>query len=138
MIIRWDFPGGPVINTAFQWMGCGFEPWSWKLRSHMALSQKNQNIKQKQNVTNSIKTLEMVHIKKKNLKRYLFMAVSRLRGSRRDLCCVMWNLQLLPMDSFQSQYRGSRAHRLSCSEARGILVSPPGIGPTSPALQGRF
>ena len=100
MIIRWDFPGGPVSKTAFQWTGCGFKPWSPELRFHMALSQKNQNIKQKQNVTNSIKTLKMVHIKKKtNLKKYLFMAVSCLRGSMRDLCCVMWNLQLLPMDS---------------------------------------
>ena len=65
----WDFPGGPVITTAFQWRWCGFEPWSRELRFHVALSQKNQNIKQKQNVTNSIKTLKMVHIKKKKLKK---------------------------------------------------------------------
>ena len=30
------------------------------------------------------------------------------------------------------------AHGLSCSAARGILVSRPGIEPASPALQGRF
>ena len=35
-----------------------------KLRSHMPCSQKNQNTKGSNIVTNSIKTLEMVHIKK--------------------------------------------------------------------------
>ena len=29
-------------------------------------------------------------------------------------------------------------HRLSCPEARGILVPRPGIEPMSPALEGRF
>ena len=38
-----------------------------KLRSHMPCSQKNQNIKGSNIVTNSIKTLEMVYIKKKSL-----------------------------------------------------------------------
>ena len=33
---RRDFPGGPVVKTLhFQCRGCGFHPWSGKLRSHM-------------------------------------------------------------------------------------------------------
>lgn len=32
----WDFAGGPVVKTLrFQCSGCGFDPWSGKLRSHM-------------------------------------------------------------------------------------------------------
>ena len=57
----WDF--------AFQCRGCGFDPWrgSWDPR---CLPAKNQNINNRSNaVTTSIKTLKMVHIKKKSLKK---------------------------------------------------------------------
>ena len=32
-----DFPGCPVVKTAFPLQGAGFDPWSliWELRSHM-------------------------------------------------------------------------------------------------------
>ena len=83
----WDFPGGPVLKTLPSKVGgCGFDPWSgtkggipggsdskesahkricllWELRSYLPHYQKD--IKYRSNiVTNSIKALRKVHIKK--------------------------------------------------------------------------
>ena len=52
---------------------------------------------------------------------FLYLAVSILSWVMQDL--LLWH---------------TRAHRLSCSAACGILVPQPGIEPTSSALQGRF
>ena len=43
---EWDFPGGPVVKTLrFQCSGCGFDPWSGKLRSHMPRCARPKNKK---------------------------------------------------------------------------------------------
>ena len=68
----------------------------------------------------------------------MFSCVSQgLSCSTWDLCCIMWDLPLWSMDSLL-RHAGSLAEAwgLSCSKPRGILVSWPGIKPTSPALQG--
>ena len=65
-----NFPGGPVVKTSPSNVGSeGSIPDQGAKIPH-ALWPKNQNIKQKHIVTNSIKTFKMVHIKrifKKNL-----------------------------------------------------------------------
>ena len=55
-----DFPVGPVAKT-FPCRECGFE-----LRCHIPRSQKTKQNRKKQIVTNSIKSLKMVHIKKQS------------------------------------------------------------------------
>ena len=65
-----DFPGGPVVKTSCSAGGGSSVPGQEAKIPHATIS-KHQNIKNRQNtVTNSIKTLEMVHIKK-NLKKYV-------------------------------------------------------------------
>ena len=64
---------------------------------------------------------------------YIYLSVSDLSGVVGlcgVFCCGAWPPELV--DSVVA------AHGLSCSEARRILVSWPGIEPASPALQGRF
>ena len=59
-----DFLGGPVVKTSLSSAGdAGSIPGLGAKIPH-ALQPKNQNIKQSNFVTNSIKTLKMVHIKK--------------------------------------------------------------------------
>ena len=69
-------PGGPAVKTSLSNAEGAGSILVRKLRSHMFCSQKLKKKKkhpehkyQKQYCTNSIKTLKMVHIKKKNLKR---------------------------------------------------------------------
>ena len=50
----------------------------------------------------------------------------------RIFCCSVWALHCGAQASLVV------AHRLSCLAACGILVSQPGIEPTSAALEGRF
>ena len=61
-----DFPGGLVIKTWLPMQGVRVSiPGCRAVRSHMPHDQKNQNINNRTNViTNSIKTLKIVHIKK--------------------------------------------------------------------------
>ena len=61
----WGFPGGPVVKTSSKAGGAGSIP-GQGTKIPPALRPKNQNIKQSNVVTNLIKTLKMVHIKKKN------------------------------------------------------------------------
>ena len=57
-----DFPGGPVVNFAFQRRGCGFNLWA---KVPHASWPKNQNIKQKQYCNKFSKGFKKkVHIKK--------------------------------------------------------------------------
>ena len=66
--------------------GAGVQSLVGELGLHMPLGQKNQNISNRSNiVTNSIKTLEMVHIKKKNLKKSGIFHFSS--GSRKHVIC---------------------------------------------------
>ena len=60
-----DFPGSSVVKTSpSNAGGTGLIP-GWGAKIPHALQPKNQNIKNKSNiVTNSMKTLKMVHIKK--------------------------------------------------------------------------
>ena len=59
-----DFPGSPMVGTSPSSAGStGSIPARGAKIPH-ALRPKNQNMKQKNIVTNSIKTLKMVHIKK--------------------------------------------------------------------------
>ena len=59
-----DFPDGPVVKTSLSSAGdAGLIPGLGAKIPH-ASQPKNQNIKQSNFVTNSIKTLKMVHIKK--------------------------------------------------------------------------
>ena len=62
-----DAPGGPVVKTLpSNAGGAGSNPHQGTKIPH-ALWTKKQNIKRSNIVTNSIKILKMVHIKKKNL-----------------------------------------------------------------------
>ena len=67
-----DFPGGPVVKTLpSNAGGVGSIPGQGAKIPHVSWS-KNQSIKNRSNiVTNSIKTLKMVHIKKKKKKKCL-------------------------------------------------------------------
>ena len=60
----WGFPGGPVVKTSSKAGGAGSIP-GQGTKIPPALRPKKQNIKQSNIVTNLIKTLKMVHIKKK-------------------------------------------------------------------------
>ena len=61
-----DFPGSPVMKTlGFQCRGCRFDPWARRY-DPTCLKAKTPKHKNSSNiVTNSIKTLKMVHSKKK-------------------------------------------------------------------------
>ena len=72
--------------------------------------------------------LSMYTLFKKNYL-YIYLASLSLGCGTRDLHCLMWHL------SWQGTDSPVVAWRLSCSEACGILVPPPGIKPS--ALQGR-
>ena len=63
---HWDFPGGPVVETSPSNAGdAGLIPGRGAQIPH-ASQPKNQNVSNRSNiVTNSIKTLKMVHIKEK-------------------------------------------------------------------------
>ena len=65
---RTYFPGGPVVKASPPSAGHVVQSLVRQLRSHMPPGQKP---KQKTNdiVTNSMKTLKVIHIKKKNLKK---------------------------------------------------------------------
>ena len=60
----------------------------------------------------------------------VYLAVSGLSWSMKDLCCVLRALSLW--------HRVSSCSGLSCSKACWILVPWPGIKPVSPAVQGGF
>ena len=60
-----DLPGGPVVKTLPFNAGSVGSISGQGVKIPHALGSKKPNIKQKQFVTNSIKTLKMVHIKKK-------------------------------------------------------------------------
>ena len=40
--LGWDFPGSPVVKTAFQCSQCRFNPWLGELKSHMTHGQKTK------------------------------------------------------------------------------------------------
>ena len=61
----WDFPGGAVVKTSPSKAGGAGSIPDQGTKIPPALRPKNQNIKQSNIVTNLIKTLKMVHIKKK-------------------------------------------------------------------------
>lgn len=59
-----DFPDSPVVQTLpFNAGGAGSIP-SWEAKIPHASRLRNQNIKWSNSVTDSMKTLKMVHIKK--------------------------------------------------------------------------
>ena len=58
-----DFPGGPVVKTLPS--NAGVLPLVEKLGAYMLCSQKTKVQNRNNTVINSIKTLKMVHIKKK-------------------------------------------------------------------------
>ena len=64
---HWDLPSSPVVNILPSNTGVRVQSLVRELRSYMPCGQKNQN--RSNIVTNSIKTLKMVHIKKKSLKK---------------------------------------------------------------------
>ena len=68
----WDFPDGPVVKTSpSKAGGAGLIPGQGSKIPH-ASRLKNQEVKEKQIATNSIKTLTMVHIQKTKQKEPLF------------------------------------------------------------------
>ena len=72
-----DFPGGPVVKTLPSSAGDAGSIPGWGAKLPHASGSKNQNIKRSNIVTNSIKTLKMVHIKKKSLKKCIYIYFSR-------------------------------------------------------------
>ena len=73
-----DFPGSPVVKILpSNAGGAGLIPGQGAKIPH-ALWPKNQNIKNRSNIVrNSIKTLKMVHIKKKILKK-IFLKLNKM------------------------------------------------------------
>ena len=79
-----NFPGSPVVKTLLSNVGDINSIPDQGYKIPHALGPKNQNAKKSNIVTNSIKTLKMVHINKKNLKKinklpvgdYLFSMLS--------------------------------------------------------------
>ena len=60
--MSWDFPGDPVVKTLLSNVGgSGLIP-GWGATSHMSWDQKFKTENRSNIVTNSIKTLKMVHI----------------------------------------------------------------------------
>ena len=84
----WGFPGGPVVKTSSSSAGhVGLIP-GQEAKIPQASWSKTQNISNRSNlVSNSIKTLEIVHIKKKSLN---VKKKKRLRsvaaGATTDVC----------------------------------------------------
>ena len=67
-----DFPGGPVVKTSPSNAGGAGSISSQGAKISHALQPKNQNVNNRSGgVTNSIKTLKTIHIKKKTLKIYV-------------------------------------------------------------------
>ena len=61
----WDLAGGPAVKTSPSNAGGAGSIPGWGAKTPPALRPKNQNIKHRSNiVTNSIRTLKMVYIKK--------------------------------------------------------------------------
>ena len=59
-----DFPGGPVVKNLLPMQGVRVRSLVAKLRSHKLHGQKKPEHNRSNIVPNSIKTLNMVHIKK--------------------------------------------------------------------------
>ena len=74
------------VKTTFQCRGCGFNPWSGSSDPHA--SQWETKAKNRSNVvTNSIKTLRMLHIKKKKiLKEKITLDLGVVLGTSVDTC----------------------------------------------------
>ena len=65
MFLSRDFPGGPVVKTSPSNAGSAGSIPGWGAKIPHALQPKNQKTENRSSiVTNSIKTLKMVHIKK--------------------------------------------------------------------------
>ena len=62
-----DFPGGSVVKTSMKGDIGWIPSWGTKI-PHASWPKKNKTQNRNIIVTNSIKTLKMAHIKKKNLK----------------------------------------------------------------------
>ena len=64
---QWDFPGGPVVKTSLFTAAAVGSSLIGKLRSHILHGKKKKKKTEYRSniVTNSIKTLKMVHVKKK-------------------------------------------------------------------------
>ena len=58
-----DFPGGPVVKTSSSKAECGCSMSGQEAKIPRASGPRNQNIKQSNILTSSIKTSKMVHIK---------------------------------------------------------------------------
>ena len=70
--LDWDFPGAPVVKTSpSNARGVGSIP-NWGAKTPHALQPTNQNMKQKPYCNKLIKTLRMVHIKKKKKNFFFF------------------------------------------------------------------
>ena len=64
----WDFSGGLVVKTSLPMHGVWIRSLVRELRSHIPQWQKSKTENRSTILVNSIKTLKMVHIRKKNLK----------------------------------------------------------------------
>ena len=108
-----NFAGGPEVKTLPPTHGV----WVWflvgELRSHMTCGQKTKSWNRNSTVTTSIKTLKMVHVKKKKI----WKKVSRSQSPYvKYVCrplCAPWGLHQLP--SLKS---------LSHSASLGPFLSP--------------
>ena len=70
ILVREDFPGGPVVETSPSTAGAMGSIPGQEARIPHVLRPKNQTINSRSNiVTNSITTLKVVHINKKYLKK---------------------------------------------------------------------
>ena len=85
-----NVPGSPVVNTSPCMVGGVVSIPGWGTKIPHDLWPKNQNIKQRQYCNNSVKTLKMVHVKKKNLQNMTQMNLStkqkQTHGHREQTC----------------------------------------------------
>ena len=92
-----NFPGSPVVKTLLSNVGDIILSLIRHIRSHMPWSQRTKMQNRSNIVTNSIKTLKMVHIKKKSLKKnnfpvgdYLFSMFSYFPFSEKWVSHGLW------------------------------------------------
>ena len=114
-----DLPGGPVVKTLPFNAGSVGSISGQGVKIPHALGSKKPNIKQKQFVTNSIKTLKMVHIKKKK------KLLKKKEESRTEA-----TLLLEAMSSHHPKSSPSSSQRFS----QAVLIQTRPVPPSCPTI----
>ena len=103
----WDFPGGAVVKTSPSKAGGAGSIPDQGTKIPPALRPNNQTIKQSKIVTNWIKTLKMVHIKKKSNNRWTSTR-SKADYQTRGCLRITWSIlkQMFQIPPWDSVLRG--------------------------------